>query len=280
MYGSTSANQNTDTTCIATQPTTLMMYGYRSANQNHQSTGMATPITSMSESLTFPRTTLPAETTPSLRQSTHEIHQKSSHSGPPTCCIHVHRPQSQAGKPGDLPALKKVKIPHNGKTSMNRSPLTKQEIPSQFSGCFEGIGHFRGDLCKFHLKSDHQPARHASEEVNTEKVNTYTDWVHSYRERMEHARHLPAPMEMCMDDHLTQTTERTQRQHLQDKTYEQNCLTHNTLPDFTFRHAEFPPGMESTPIFPGKQFQQGNEASILPDMENTSLPREPVPTGK
>ena len=90
MYGSTSANQNTDMTCITTQPTPLMMYGYTSANQNHQSTGMATPITSISESSTFPRTTMPAETTPSSRQSTQEIHQNFSHSGPPTCCIHVH----------------------------------------------------------------------------------------------------------------------------------------------------------------------------------------------
>ena len=73
-YSSTSANQNTDTTCMATQPTPLMMYGYTSVNQNNQSTGMATPITSMSESLTFPRTTMPAETTTSLR------HQNSSRS--------------------------------------------------------------------------------------------------------------------------------------------------------------------------------------------------------
>ena len=90
MYSSTSANQNTDTTCIATQPTPLTMYGYRSANQNHQSTGMAMPITGMSESLTFPRTTMSAETTPSSRQSTSEIHQNFSCNGPPTCCIHVH----------------------------------------------------------------------------------------------------------------------------------------------------------------------------------------------
>ena len=76
-------------------------------------------------------------------------------------------------------------------------------------------------------------------------------------------------MEMCMNDHLTQTTERTQRQHLQDKTYEQSCLTHSILPDFTFRHAEFPSGMESVPISPGKQFLQGNETYTLPDMENT-----------
>ena len=89
MYGSTSANQNTDTTCIATQLTPLMMYGYTSANQNNQSTGMAAPITSMSELSTFPRTTMPAETTPSSRQSTSETHQNSSRSGLPTCCMHV-----------------------------------------------------------------------------------------------------------------------------------------------------------------------------------------------
>ena len=85
---------------------------------------------------------------------------------------------------------------------------------------------------------------------------------------MEHAEHFPAPMEMCMDDHLTQTTERIQQQHLQDTTYEQNCLTHNILPDFNFNHAEFPPGMENTQSFLGKQFLQGKETITCPDMEN------------
>ena len=220
----TSRPSTTATTCIATQPTHLMTYGYRSANQNHQSTGMATPITSMSESSTFPRTTMPAETTPSSRQSTSEIHQNPSCSGPPTCYIHVHRPQSQACKPGEPPALKKVKTPHNGKTSMNRSPLTKQEISSQFSGCFEGIGHFPGDPCKFHLQPDHQTARHVSKKQGIpEEVNEHADWVHSnifvekalerepyhthstgettteFPGRVEHARHV----EMCMNDHFT-----------------------------------------------------------------------------
>ena len=76
--------------------------------------------------------------------------------------------------------------------------------------------------------------------IQEREVNTHTDWIHSYR--MEHAEHFPAPMEMCMDDHHTQTTERTQRQHLHD-----------------IGHTEFPPGRERTPVFPGKQFQQGNE---------------------
>ena len=182
-----------------------------------QKAGMATYIDNMSQILTPCRTMPPPNT-------------NSSHSGPPTCCMHVHQPQSQICKPGEPLALKEVKHPHKGRTSVSRFPLAKQDRLSQFSSHFEEIGHFPRDLCKFHLKSDHQPVRHASEEVNTEKVNTH--WVHSYRERMEHARHFPAPMEMCMDDHHTQTTERTQQQHLQD-----------------IRHAEFPPGMESTLIF-------------------------------
>ena len=272
QYQETSSSQprmsqtsTTDTTCTTTQLTPLTTYGSTPANQN---TGMATPITSMSESSTVSRTTMPAETTPSSRQSTSEIHQNSSCSGLPTCCIHVHQPQSQACKPGEPPALKKVKTPHNGKTSVSRSPLAKQEISSQFSGCFEGIGCFPGDLYRFHPKPDYQPATHASKKQGISKeVNEHTDWVHSNIfvekafEREPHythstgeittefpgrvARHFPTHMEMCMDDHLTQTTERTQQQYLQD-----------------ISHAEFPPGMENTPVFPGNQFLQGKEKNM------------------
>ena len=153
---------------------------------------------------------------------------------------------------------------------MNRSPLAKQEISSQFSGCFEGIGHFPGDPFKFHLKPDQQLARHASKKQGIpEEVDEHADWVHSnifvekalerepyythstgettteFPGRVEHARHFPTHMEMCMDDHFTQTTEGTQQQHLQD-----------------IRHAEFPPGMENAPVFPGNQFLQGKEKNM------------------
>ena len=144
-----SHTSTTDTACTTTQLTPLATYGSTPASQN-------TGITSMSESSTVSRTTMPADTTPSSRQPTSEVHQNPSHSGPPICCMHVHQPQSQACKPGEPPALRKVKTPYNGKTSMNRSPLAKQEISSQFSGCFERIGRFPGDPCKFHLKPDHQ----------------------------------------------------------------------------------------------------------------------------
>ena len=225
-----SRTSTTDMTCTTTQLMPLMTYGSTPANQN---TGMATPITSMSESSTASRTTMPAETTPSSRQPTSEIHQNTSHNGLPQYYVHVQQPTSQVCKPGELPALRKVKTPHNGKTSVSRFPLTKQEVLSQYSGCFEGIARFPGDPYKFHLKPDHKQARHASKKQGiSEEVNEQTDWVHSNifvekalerelgittefpnRERVEHARHFPTPMEMCMDDHLTQTTERTQQQH-------------------------------------------------------------------
>ena len=73
-------------------------------------------------------------------------------------CMHVHLPLSQVCKLGESLALRKLKHPLNGKTSVSRLPLTKQDILSQYSGCFEGIGHFPGDLYKFHLKPDHKPA--------------------------------------------------------------------------------------------------------------------------
>ena len=55
-------------------------------------------------------------------------------------CAHVHKSTVQVCKPGELFALRKVKHPHNGRTSVNRLPLKKQDILSQYSSCFEGIG--------------------------------------------------------------------------------------------------------------------------------------------
>ena len=79
--------------------------------------------------------------------------------------MHVHQPMSQVCKPGESLALRKVKYPLNGRTSVSRLPLTKQDILSQYSGCFEGIGHFPGDPYKFHLKPEHKPAQHAPRKI-------------------------------------------------------------------------------------------------------------------
>ena len=82
---------------------------------------------------------------------------------------------------------------------MTRLPLMKQDILSHYSSCFEEIGCFRGEPYKFHLKSEHKPARHAprkvpihledafKEEIKSlmaqgilEEVRAHMDWVNSY----------------------------------------------------------------------------------------------------
>ena len=94
-------------------------------------------------------------TTPNTRQQVPHDTSCNTHL---ECCMHVHQPTSQVCKPGESLALKKVKHPLSGKTSVSRLPLTKQDILSQYSGCFEGIGCFPGDPYKFHLKPDHKLA--------------------------------------------------------------------------------------------------------------------------
>ena len=164
-----------------------------------QKTGMATYIDNMSQPSTPYGTIPPPSTSHSTKQPTSERHQSYSQNGHSPCCMHVYQPQSQVCKPGESLALRKVQHLHNGRTSVNRFPLTKQDILSQYSGCFEGIGHFPGDQYKFHLKPDHKPARHAprkvpvhletafKEEIDLlvsqgilEEVKEYTDWVNSY----------------------------------------------------------------------------------------------------
>ena len=123
----------------------------------------------------MPRPKTKTNTSHSTRRPASGIHQFSSH--PPY--MHVHQQQSHTCKLGKLPALKEVKHPHQGRTSVSRFPLAKQGISSQDSGYFEGIGHFTRDPCKFNLKPDLQLAIHASQkqeiplQVNTEKVNTH-----------------------------------------------------------------------------------------------------------
>ena len=171
-----------------------------------QKAGTAIYIANMSQTPTPCRTMPPpkANTSHRTRRPASGTHQSYSHL-PPTCCMHVHQQQSQTCKTGKPPALREVKHPHKGRTSVSRPPLTEQEVLSQFSGYSEEKEHFTRNPCKPHLKSSPQSTKHASKK---QEVNTHTHWVHSYS--MEHTEHFPAPMEMCMDDHHTQTTERTQ----------------------------------------------------------------------
>ena len=87
--------------------------------------------------------------------------QNTSWSGPPALGAHVHKLPPQVLKLRDLLAFRKVQHLHNGRTSVNRLPLTKQDILSHYSSCFKGIRCFPGEPYKFDLKPEHKPARHA-----------------------------------------------------------------------------------------------------------------------
>ena len=145
------------------------------------------------------RTTTPTKAMTGEQVNPAQVFQDTSSNTHLESCMHVHQPMSQVCKPGESLALRKVKHPLNGRTSVSRLPLPKQDILSQYSGCFEGIGHFPGDLYKFHLKPDYKPAQHAprkvpvhletafKEEIESlvkqgilEEVKEHTDWVNSY----------------------------------------------------------------------------------------------------
>ena len=117
-----------------------------------------TLIQNIAQPATSFRTTTPTKAMTGKQVNPVQLPQDTSFKAHLESCIHVHQPVSQVCKPGESLALRKVKHPLNGRTSVSRLPLTKQEILSHYSGCFEGIGHFPGDPYKFHLKPDYKPA--------------------------------------------------------------------------------------------------------------------------
>ena len=119
-------------------------------------------LQSMAQLMTSFRTTTPSTTmtgrTTTKQVNPVQVHQETSCKALLEHCMHVHQPTVQVCNPGELLVLRKVKHPLNGRTSVNRLPLTKQDILSQYSSCFEGIRHFPGDPYKFHLKPEYKPA--------------------------------------------------------------------------------------------------------------------------
>ena len=96
------------------------------------------------------RTTTPSASATTDTMTTKQVnpvhvHQETSCKAPLAHCAHVHKLTIEVCKPGESLALRKVKHPHNGRTSVNRFPFMKQDILSQYSGCF-------------HLKPEHKPA--------------------------------------------------------------------------------------------------------------------------
>ena len=104
---------------------------YRSTTANEM-TGTSIHNANVSQSTTSLRTTTPTRdttrktnsfrTTPNTRP---HVTQDTSCNRLPECCMHVHQPTIQVCKPGESLALRKVKHPLNGRTSVSRLPLTK-----------------------------------------------------------------------------------------------------------------------------------------------------------
>ena len=127
-----------------------------SHTSTHSTTG--TLIQNIAQPTTSFRTTTPTKATTEKQANPVQVPQDTSCKAHLESCMHVHQPMSQVCKPGELLGLRKVKHPLNGRTSVSRLPLTKQDILSQYSGCFDGIGCFSGYPYKFHLKPDYKPA--------------------------------------------------------------------------------------------------------------------------
>ena len=136
QYNSSTMPIDTKNTMIMVQPTAQLMTSFRTTTPSTATTGRMT----------------------TKQVNPVHIHPETSHKTLLEHCMHVHQPAAQVCKPGESLALRKVKHPLNGRTSVNRLPLMKQDILSQYSGCLEGIGHFPGDPYKFHLKPEYKPA--------------------------------------------------------------------------------------------------------------------------
>ena len=139
---------------LPAHPDSMQIESRMCHTNTHSTTG--TLIQNIAQLTTSFRTTTPTKATTGQKVNPVQVPQDTSCKAHLESCMHVHQPVSQVCKPGESLALRKVKHPLNGRTSVSRLPLTKQDILSQYSGCFEGIGHFPGDPYKFHLKPDHK----------------------------------------------------------------------------------------------------------------------------
>ena len=128
----TSQTSTHSTTSTTAQPATSFRTCRSSTVKNERMTG--TLINTVQSTTSF-RTTTPTKaktgrtntfrTTPNARQQVPHDTSRNTHL---ECCMHVHQPTSQVCKLGESLALRKVKHPLNGKTSVSRLPLTKQDI--------------------------------------------------------------------------------------------------------------------------------------------------------
>ena len=109
---------------------------YRSSIVHTASGKPSITVQPMAQPMTSFRTTTPSTAktgrTTTKQVNPEHVHPETSHKALPKHCMHVHQPTVQVCKPGGSLALRKIKHPHNGRTSVNRLPLTKQDIVTIF----------------------------------------------------------------------------------------------------------------------------------------------------
>ena len=108
------------------QPTTC----FRTITPTKDTTGRMNTV----QLTTSFRTTTPTKAMTGEQVNPVQVSQDTSCNTHLESCMHVHQPVSQVCEPGESLALRKVKHPLNGRTSVSRLPLTKQDILSQYSG--------------------------------------------------------------------------------------------------------------------------------------------------
>ena len=96
-----------------------------SHTNTHSTTG--TLIQNIAQPTTSFRTTTPTKAMTGQQVNPVQVSQNTPHKTHLESCMHVHQPVSQVCKPGESLALRKVKHPLNGRTSVSRLPLTKQD---------------------------------------------------------------------------------------------------------------------------------------------------------
>ena len=128
-------------------PDSLQNESRTSHTSTHGTTN--TLIQNTAQPTTSFRTTTPTKAMTGQQVNPVQVSQNTPHKTHLESCMHVHQPVRQVCKPGESLASRKVKHPLNGRTSVSRLPLTKQDILSQYSGCFEGIGCFQGIRTNF-----------------------------------------------------------------------------------------------------------------------------------
>ena len=125
---------HTSTTGTLIQNIAQLATSFRTTTPTKDMTGR----TNMAQPTTSFRTTTPTKAMTGIQVNPVQVPQDTSCKAHLESCMHVHQPMSQVCKPGELLALRKVKHPLNGRTSVNRLPLTKQDILSHIPVALKG----------------------------------------------------------------------------------------------------------------------------------------------